>query len=66
MIHKVKIFTEFPARLSGEGWKFYYINSKGKNYKKRLNSMPPQQQASWQGKAQKVQQQQNLEEASRS
>jgi hypothetical protein len=41
-LHKVKIFTGFPARLSGEGWKFYYINSKGKNYKKRLNSMPPQ------------------------
>jgi hypothetical protein len=30
MLHKVKIFTGFPDRLSGEGWKFYYINSKGK------------------------------------
>jgi hypothetical protein len=30
MLHKVKLFIGFPDRLSGEGWKFYYINSKGK------------------------------------
>jgi hypothetical protein len=34
MLHKVKIFTGFPPESPGEGWKFHYINSKGKNYKK--------------------------------
>jgi hypothetical protein len=32
-LYKEKIFTgntKFPDRLSGEGWKFYYINSKDK------------------------------------
>jgi hypothetical protein len=66
-LHNIKIFTGFPAKSSGKGRKFYYINSKGKNYKKKLNSMPAQQQAPWRKKAQKVQQQQNhWEEASRS
>jgi hypothetical protein len=66
-LHNIKIFTWFPAESSGEGRKFYYINSKGKNYKKKLNSMPPHQQAPWWKKAQKVQQQQSHgKEASRS
>jgi hypothetical protein len=46
-LHNMKIFTGFPTKLLGEGRKFYYINSKGKNYKKKLNSTPPQQQAPW-------------------
>jgi hypothetical protein len=41
-LHNVNIFTGFPAKSLGEGRKFYYINSKGENYKKKLNSMPPQ------------------------
>jgi hypothetical protein len=37
-LHKAKIFTgniEFPDRLSGEGWKFYYINSKEKKLQEK-------------------------------
>jgi hypothetical protein len=34
-LHKVKIFTGFPDRLSGEGWKFYYINSKEKKLQEK-------------------------------
>jgi hypothetical protein len=37
-LHKAKIFTgntEFPDRLLGKGWKFYYINSKQKNLQEK-------------------------------
>jgi hypothetical protein len=37
-LHKAKIFTgntEFPDRLSGEGRKFYYINSKEKKLQEK-------------------------------
>jgi hypothetical protein len=54
MLLKVKIIIGFPAESPGEGGKFYYINSKGKNYKERLNSTPPQQQVPWRKEAQKL------------
>jgi hypothetical protein len=37
-LHKAKLFTrntEFLDRLSGEGWKFYYINSKEKKLQEK-------------------------------
>jgi hypothetical protein len=34
-LHKAKIFTGFRDRLLGEGWKFYYINSKEKKLQEK-------------------------------
>jgi hypothetical protein len=38
---------EFPDQASAKDTKVYYINLKNKNYRRRLKSMPPQQQALW-------------------
>jgi hypothetical protein len=35
ILHNVNIFTGFPAKSSGEGRKFYYINSKGETLQEK-------------------------------